>query len=90
MLMEGEEAKLRLHTRILLLRQKGFPLFGLICERVTEAQNYPKKSFLGNGIHVEGRPFLGGLVKTGTGFAQEVLVEPLAKFLSPLLREENV
>jgi chemotaxis-related protein WspB len=90
MLMEGKEAKSLLHTRILLLEQKGFPPFGLICERVTEARKYPKESFTGNGIHFEERPFLGGLVKTEAGFAQEVLVEPLAKFLSPLFRVEGV
>jgi len=89
-LMTGKEAKSRLHTRILLLEQEGFPSFGLICERVTEARNYPKEAFLGNGIHAEQLPFLGGLVKTETGFAQEVLVEPLAKFLSPLFRVEGV
>lgn len=90
MLMEGEEAKSRLHTRILLLEQKGFPPFGLICERVTEARNYPKESFVGKGIHVEEKPFLGGLVKIETGFAQEVLIEPLNAFLKPLLRVEDV
>lgn len=90
MLMSGKESKPRLHTRILLLEPKGLPSFGLVCERVTEARNYPKEAFMGNGIQVPDKPFLGGLFKAEAGFAQEVLVEPLGEFLKPLFRVEGV
>jgi chemotaxis-related protein WspB len=90
MLISGKESKPRLHTRILLLEPKGSPSFGLICERVTEARNYPKEAFMGNGIQVPEKPFLGGLFKTESGIAQEVLIEPLGEFLRPLFRVEGL
>ena len=71
----------RLNTRIILARFRRAPdwehLLGLLTERVIDTLQCEPETALPTGVRIETTPFLGGLVQTGEGLAQFVLLDEL-------------
>jgi chemotaxis-related protein WspB len=71
----------RLNTRIVLARLRRAPgrehLLGLLTERVIDTLPCEPGAALPTGVRARSAPFLGGLVQTGEGLAQFVLLDEL-------------
>ena len=66
-----------LSTRILLVRDCGERLYGLIVERATRTREYDPGSFVSSGIVSGAAPYLGPVASDGEGMLQCIELDEL-------------